>query len=199
MKTESGEYYEYLSRKYLPGRSLFLEYIYYPRIFKEFKSEAPIWDFGCGAGEFLSFCKKKNRKAHGIDSNTNFVSICQKRGLSAAIDDICRMLTIPQNSIENALLDNVIEHLTETEINLFFEIFEKKASNNGMIVCIVPGEKGFKKDPTHKTYLDKNVLLSMLKNRQLRIIRQYHHPFPMGYICKFLYLNMQVFIIKKIS
>jgi len=162
METESSEYLEYLNTKYLPGRPLFLKFIYYPQIFNEFKPDKPVWDLGCGSGEFLSFCKRKNRIAKGIDSNTSFI-------------------------------------LTDTEINLFFDTFEKKACKNGLLVCIVPGEQGFKRDPTHKTYVHSNLLLSVLQNKRFKIIKQYNHPFSSGTINKFFYLNMQVFIIKKIK
>jgi hypothetical protein len=197
MKTESTEYYKYLKQNYLPGRSLFLKLIYYPRIFNEFKSDKPIWDFGCGMGKFLSFCNKKGRIAKGIDSNQNFVLACKKKGFFAEIDDVCQLKTIPANFIENALIDNVLEHLTETEINLFFDVFKQKAINGGILVCIVPGEKGFKRDPTHKTYVNDGLLLSVLENKRFKIINQYHHPFPFRQISKLLYLNMQVFILKK--
>ena len=197
MKTESTEYYDYLKQNYLPGRSLFLKFIYYPRILNEFKPKKPIWDLGCGMGEFLSFCKKKHRIAKGIDSNQNFVLACKGREFSAEIDDVCQLKTIPENSVENALIDNVLEHLTETEINLFFDVFEKKASNDGVLVCIVPGEKGFEKDPTHKTFVNKKLLLSILKNKKFKIITKYCHPFPVNFVNRFLYLNMQVFIIQK--
>jgi len=197
MKTESAEYSEYLSNKYLPGRSLFLKYIYYPRILKEFKPEKTILDLGCGSGEFLSFCKAKHRNAKGIDSNLSFISLCKSKGFSAEFDDLSQFKTIPDNSIENALIDNVLEHLSEAELYLFFDVFERKACDDATLVCIVPGERGFKKDPTHKTYVTKNLLFSVLKNKKLFIISEYCHPFPTTFVNSFLYLNMKVFVIRK--
>ena len=197
MKTASAEYSEYLNNKYLPGRSLFLRYIYYPRILNEFKPDKLIWDLGCGMGEFLSFCKIKHRTAKGIDSNPNFISLCKNKNFAAELDDVCHLKTIPENSVDNALIDNVLEHLTKTEINLFFDAFEKKASKNGLLVCIVPGEKGFEKDPTHKTYVNSDLLLSFIRNKRFKIIKQYNHPFSSDQINKFFYLNMQVFVIQK--
>ena len=93
MQTNSPEYVEYLNQKYLPGCALFLQYIYYPKILQEFKNSETIWDLGCGTGEFLSFCKKK-RNVCGIDSNELLVSICQRRGLQAEMNDICKLDTI---------------------------------------------------------------------------------------------------------
>lgn len=198
MKTESTEYYNYLSQKYLPGRGLFLRYIYYPKILKEFKSGNTIWDLGCGTGEFLSFCKRNQRNAKGIDSNKELVSFCQRRGFQVEIDNICELETIPDLSIANALIDNVLEHLTIEEINRFFKIFEKKASNTAKLLCIVPGPKGFKKDPTHKTYIDKNLLTALIKDKKFIVSKQFNHPIPMSFINNFLYLNMQAFVIVKI-
>lgn len=197
MRTESTEYSEYLNNKYLPGRPLFLKYIYYPRILNEFKTEETIWDLGCGTGEFLSFCKKKHRIARGIDSNLNFITLCENKGLSAVFDDLCQLKSISDNSIENALTDNVLEHLTITEIKIFFETFERKATDNSTLICVVPGPKGFKKDPTHKTYIDKSLLLKILGDKKFKINKQFNHPFPTDIVSRFLYLNMQVFIIKK--
>lgn len=58
METQGPEYLEHLKNKYHLGRSLYLTTLVYPRYLKEI-SPGDVWDFGCGLGEFLSYCKKE--------------------------------------------------------------------------------------------------------------------------------------------
>jgi hypothetical protein len=69
----------------------------------------------------------------------------------------------------------------------------------GTLICIVPGVKGFQKDPTHKTYVSLKLLNSLLKNSRLKVQAFYYHPFNLPRLDKYFYLNMQVFEIRKTS
>ena len=113
MRIDTEEYGQYLEKKYLPGRSFYLNYLIYPKYLKEFKNsiETAIYDFGCGNGEFLKFCNKKRIQAIGIDSNYSLVEECQKKGLNVIHDNIVNFNKLGVK-IKNAICDNVIEHLT---------------------------------------------------------------------------------------
>jgi hypothetical protein len=52
---------------------------------------------------------------------------------------------------------------------------------------------GFKKDPTHKTYVSRELLDRLLERNKLNVRAFYYHPFNLPGVDKYFYLNMQVF------
>lgn len=196
METNTSSYYEHLSGKYLPGRSLYLSIFFYPKIFKQF-SQKPILDLGCGLGEFLKFCKSKNRTAIGIDSNELCVDYCNKIGLNANIDNVVSFNISKFQDCKNIICDNVIEHLDEKTMDVFFQNIISQIDSETNVVIIVPGKKGFKKDPTHKTYVNSETMNNLFKKHNFTIKNMFFHPFNVSFISSVFYLNMQVFVIKK--
>jgi trans-aconitate methyltransferase len=197
MDTASQEYEQYLTGKYLPGRQTYLKYFFYPKILREFPDEGAIVDLGCGCGEFLAYCKMKQRGARGIDSNTWFVDICSKRGLLAENGDIVTLAGQQPASFPNAICDNVLEHLTIEEIDAFFGRISTVLAERGLLVCVVPEERGYKSDPTHKTFVTLDLISKLLVRRPLTIKKNYRHPFNMPFVGKMLYLNMRVVVLGK--
>ena len=197
MQTETKEYQEYLGNKYLPGRSIYLNAIFYPKILKSLGAKGSIADLGCGYGEFLEFCKRRSIEVVGIDSNQSMVDICQRKGYRALADNICSLDKLKNLNFEAAICDNVLEHLNHSEIQAFFENVGKILSNNGTLVCIVPDKKGYKKDPTHKTFITRELIEYYLNKNGLVLAKHYNHPLNLGFLNRFFYLIMQVFVIKK--
>jgi SAM-dependent methyltransferase len=197
METHEQEYCDYLERKYLPGRRLYLHRVFYPKLFRRFKSGDPIIDLGCGTGEFLNYCRKRNRQALGIDSNEVLAKRCKENGLNVHLDSVCELSSLKHQHFRYAVCDNVLEHLELAELNQFFDRLETLLSPGGILICIVPGRKGFKCDPTHKTYVSYELLSDLLKNRNLKLGAHYYHPLRLGFVDRLLYLNMQVFEINK--
>ncbi len=197
MQTETKEYQEYLGNKYLPGRSIYMSKFFYPKIFKEFGKNGIIADLGCGYGEFLNYCKKKNRQSIGIDSNKQLIDICLKNGHQALVDNICELNGLKDKNIQHFISDNVLEHLSTPEIDTFFEKLSKLIPENGLFVCIVPGPKGFEKDPTHKTFVTKQLIENTISKYRLKIKKHYKHPINLGIVSRLLYLNMDVFVISR--
>jgi 2-polyprenyl-3-methyl-5-hydroxy-6-metoxy-1,4-benzoquinol methylase len=196
MKTDTREYHEYLEKKYLPGRSYYLKHAFYPRIFREFRANEPIIDLGCGTGEFLSCCKHRGWKCVGIDSNESLVMKCVAQGHHARVDNVCHLSSLQGIRFSNAISDNVIEHLDANEIAMFFRQVEALLSPHGVLVCIVPGPSGFKKDFTHKTYVDGSLLSRVLTNTKLKVTNAFFHPINTASVATVFYLNMQVFVIR---
>jgi SAM-dependent methyltransferase len=197
MLTEELAYSDYLEAKYLPGRGFYLKHFFYPKITKMFRGAEPILDLGCGTGEFLKYCKENGRAALGIDSNRQFVSKCQQKNLTADYDNICQLDSLNQQQFKNVISDNVLEHLSLEHIQQFFDRLQRLLSPGGRFICIVPGKKGFQKDPTHKTFVCLELLNGLLAGSSLRIVTRYHHPINCAWVGNFLYLNMQVFEILK--
>jgi SAM-dependent methyltransferase len=197
MRTDSKGYSDYLEAKYLPGRSFYLGYVFYPRIFRRFTTSDVIVDLGCGTGEFLNYCRRRKHEAIGIDSNEALARRCQQKGFKIVLDNICELNALKGQTFKYAICDNVLEHLDSSELDRFFTRLDTLLLPGGVLTCIVPGIRGFKCDPTHKSYICTDLLAGILKDRSVKITRFYYHPFNLRNVDKLFYLNMQVFEIEK--
>lgn len=194
METNSEAYKEHLENKYLPGRDKYLQWFFYPKILRQFNN-GEIVDLGCGTGEFLQFLKQKNRTFSGIDNNPFLVEKCVSKGFNVKLDDVCRLENIKENT-ENALCDNVLEHLDMNQIDIFFAAIKRKMVKGGNLVVIVPDKKGFQHDPTHKTFVNKQIIDKMCSKHEIQLQKSFSHPINIGLVGNYFYLNMQVFVIK---
>lgn len=196
METHSNEYKKHLENKYLPGRRYYLKWFFYPKLFNEFKNSDAILDLGCGTGEFLNYCRSRERQALGVDSNEYLVRSCQEKGFNVQYGDISKTMIIKELNINNLICDNVLEHMPINVIEDFFENIRTQILKGGTIIIIVPCEKGYQRDPTHKTFLNLSMIQSLCEKFQLTLDNHYFHPFNSKWIGKHLYLNMQVYVLK---
>jgi hypothetical protein len=199
MKTSDRNYREYLTGKFLPGRQLYLELFLYPRLLRVLSPAHEVWDLGFGNGEFLSFCRKKGVAARGIDSNPFFVEAARAGGYQVAVDDITRLATVPDSTIPAALADNVLEHLDRVELGKAFHAIDRALAVNAPFLAVVPGEKGYTTDPTHRTFIDAPLVRELIAPLSLRLERSYRLPFNMHWMSRLLYLNMTVFRFRKVG
>ncbi len=199
MKTEDQGYSEYLENKYLPGRTLYLRWIFYPKILRRLTPNDPIVDLGCGTGEFLRFCRRQGRSVIGVDSNPTLVAKCRKDGFEILRDSVCELGSLHGRTFRNAVCDNVLEHLDRDLLRQFFRRLEELLAPGGLLMCIVPGAKGYEKDPTHKTYVTHEVLREVMNSKALTVAPRYFHPVKLGLVDRFVYLNMQVFEIRRVE
>lgn len=73
--------------------------------------EGSVLDIGCGDGLLLEYLKNKGLAVKGIDISSVAVDICKKRGLDCSHIDITERLPFKDNSYDNVLLIDVLEHL----------------------------------------------------------------------------------------
>ncbi len=199
MRTESKGYSDYLEAKYLPGRRLYLRWFFYPKIFRPFTTSDSIIDLGCGTGEFLKYCQRRRHDVVGVDSNEILAERCRKHGFNVIVDSICELSAFSGQHFKYAICDNVLEHLDRRALNDFFWRLQELLAPGGSFVCIVPGIRGFKCDPTHKTFIYYDLLANLLKGRQLKITTCYYHPINLRHVDRYCYLNMQVFEINRLD
>jgi SAM-dependent methyltransferase len=199
MRTDSKGYSDYLQAKYLPGRRLYLRWLFYPKLLSRFNTAETIIDLGCGTGEFLKYCLENNHEAVGVDSNEILAERCRRDGYNVIVDSICELSAFSGQRFKYAICDNVLEHLDRKDLNDFFGRLEGLLSPGGSFICIVPGIRGFKCDPTHKTFVCYDLLSDLLKGRPLKIAAFYYHPINFRNIDRYCYLNMQVFEIDRLG
>jgi len=197
VKTEADAYADYLEEKYLPGRDLYLNRLFYPRIYREL-TDGPVLDLGFGAGAFLRFLKSRGRQTSAIDSNQRFVDQARSSGFEVSLDDITQLNSV-KTPVKNAVTDNVLEHLTLPQIESFFAVLATKLDPGGRLIAIVPDAKGYEKDPTHQTFVTQALLDPVCRANGLRISKYFCFPFNSRRVGKFFYLNMQILVIEKTS
>lgn len=156
-------------------------------------NKGPVMDFGFGAGAFLRFLKSKDIQSSGIDSNADFVKGAAALGYDVVVDDLTTLETI-KTPISNAICDNVLEHLERGQIDAFFKVLKTKMQKGGRFVAIVPDKQGYKKDPTHCTFVDADMMSAICTEHGINLEEFYRFPFNSAAMGKVLYLNMQIFV-----
>ena len=142
-----NDYNSYLRTRTRVGY-LYRKFFLYPKLSSLLNGR--ILDIGCGIGDFLKF----NSMAYGIDINKNNIKFCQNLGLDCSIysyDDV----NAYKNLFDSFLLDNVLEHLIDSDEMLDF--ITKISKKNSIFILGVPGKRGFKRDPDHKIFYDKKI------------------------------------------
>jgi SAM-dependent methyltransferase len=193
MRTDSQTYSDYLNAKYLPGRRLYLRWFFYPKLLRRFPTNETILDLGCGTGEFLAYCRRMKHEVVGVDSNQAFAAKCQTEGFKVLVDDICQLGSLGSSQFRYVICDNVLEHLGETQLEAFFKRLQALLVPGGLFICIVPGRRGFECDPTHRTFVRRDLLLTLLTGLPLTLRSKFYHPINLEGVDRWFYLNMQVF------
>ena len=191
MKTSEERYTKLLRSRYLPGRSWYLRYLIYPRILSTLVEGSIIY-MGCGFGDFLKHLSGKGRYVMGLDSNLHHVEICTNLGLIAKLGDILNFHS--DIKFNNAILDNVLEHLDLNEIESFYLNIRNIVGKGGRLVIIVPCSKGQERDPTHKTFITRDIVESFCKRHHIILIETVNIPTPFSFIGNYLYLQMRMFV-----
>ncbi len=154
-------------------------------------------DFGCGTGELLY---KLPSGSIGIEINQTTVQYCQGKGLNVYLynqrsDNYQLSDLAPTNRYESLLLSHIVEHLEHPEEVLRLLFKTARRLDIKRVVLIVPGKKGFKLDPSHRTFID----FSFLKQHELfmtegfRIVNQRYFPINLKFIENFFtYHELQI-------
>ncbi len=147
-----AQYHAYLKGRSLTGY-LYRRFFLYPQLTRHLHGK--VLDIGCGIGDMLKF----RRGTTGVDINPLNVEECRKSGLEAHVMEV-DVLPFEGGVFNGAVLDNVLEHIANPG-PLLSEVW-RVLSNNGVLICGVPGEKGYASDPDHKVFYDEEALISLL-------------------------------------
>lgn len=123
----------------------------------------PTIDFGCGIGELLA---RLPPGSVGLDVNPASVEVCRRAGLDArtydAEQDGFRMTPLQARGerFSSLVACHVIEHFPEPLCRLNNLLRAAAMLGVTRAVVIVPGSKGFRSDPTHRSFVTREDLLS---------------------------------------
>jgi hypothetical protein len=118
-------------------------------------------DFGCGVGELLS---RLPAGSMGLEYNQATVEHCRGKGLSVCwydgmADDWQLSAVPPGRRFESMVVSHVLEHLDEPMSILQRLLLAGRRLGIGRVLVIVPGRAGYRIDSTHRTFVDRAMLV----------------------------------------
>jgi len=176
-KVNFKKYNSYLKTTSSLGK-FYRRYILYPKLLKYIKGD--FFDIGCGLGDFLSL---GSNESIGIDINPFNVEYCLTRGLNAKIIQN-QVFPLKDNSFNNAILDQVIEHIKNPKYLL--EETRRVLIKKGTLIVGVPCIAGYKRDPDHKLFYDLNKSVIVLEEYGFKVKNFFYYPLPFKFFGKFL-------------
>jgi SAM-dependent methyltransferase len=113
-----------------------------------------IVEIGSGTGSGILGTFPEN--VIGLDINPMSVNYCQSRGFHAHLIKDDGFFPLENLSIDACVLDNVLEHLEYPKKTL--DECYRVTTENGGLVIIVPGTKGYNSDIDHKIFYNEKDL-----------------------------------------
>ena len=162
------KYFEYLENRSTLG-AIYRRWLLYPKLSSLLKGN--ILDFGCGIGDFLNY----NDNSVGVDINQYNVNYCNSLGLDVKlIKNNC--IPFDENSFACVIMDNVIEHILQSEVDDVLREILRDLKPNGRLLIGVPGVKGYKSDDDHKCFYSEQSLIKLLKSHKCNKLASTHMP-----------------------
>ena len=129
----------------------------------------PVFDVGCGTGNFLARARGSVR-CYGLDLLRGNAVRCQERGIVAAVGSIVS-LPVRDGGLGGLFASHVLEHLGRDELLTAATEIERVLRPGGKAVIVVPYPRDlweFYADPTHVSPMTPK-RLRMLFNRFARV------------------------------
>jgi 2-polyprenyl-3-methyl-5-hydroxy-6-metoxy-1,4-benzoquinol methylase len=119
----------------------------------------PTIDFGCGAGQIL---ERLPIGSIGVEINPALVAKLKEAGLDVvaynALSDDFGFTNFKLNHYQTMVISHVLEHF-ENSAAVIRKILQACARLGiDTVIAIVPGEKGYASDTTHKTFVTEKYL-----------------------------------------
>jgi len=116
----------------------------------------PVWDLGCGRGEFLRLLSREAIPSQGIEKNESFARSLKEEGLPVIHGDLFEVLSRAEpQSIGCVTLFHVLEHLPPGQASVLLNLIHTRLKPGGLLIVEVPntgcltGLFNFFKDPGH--------------------------------------------------
>lgn len=135
-----------------------------------------ILDYGCGTGNFLSYCKEKGWDVIGVEPNSKARSAAEKENLIIlnSIDNLQ-----DEEKFDVITLWHVLEHIHD--LKYVFNKLKARLNKNGIICVAVPNSNSYDCDhykqywaaydlPRHLYHFNPNTFKNLVKTHRMKII-----------------------------
>lgn len=150
--------------------------------------DGPTIDLGCGAGQIL---ERLPAGSLGIEVNPYLIEYLTRRGLRVIPAVECQggfnLGSLSPNEFRTLVLSHVLEHFDDADQVLRSLLHDCANLGISTVIIVVPGEIGFRSDPTHKTFVDIDYLRSheMIDYEGFQISHYSYFPGNLRFIGKF--------------
>lgn len=154
-------------------------------------------DFGCGIGDLLKLLPPGSV---GLEVNKATVEYCRSIGLNVDVYDPTadnyELKFLGLNRFTTLIVSHVLEHLENPDDVL--RGFASSCARFGIkrMIVVVPGEKGFAYDKTHRTFIDRDFIrknnLETLDGFAITLMK--HFPFNVAWMGRFFTHNELVVV-----
>jgi SAM-dependent methyltransferase len=144
-----------------------------------FRGRSPVWDLGCGRGEFLELLREHGITSQGVDTNSDAVQLCLEKGLPVTKGDIFEFLDKAGDaSLGGIFSAQVIEHLPVELQFCLVELCGRKLKPGSPLVletinpeCVFALVRNFYLDPTHIRPVHPELLKFLLQSKGFRDVQ----------------------------
>lgn len=158
--------------------------------------DGPAIDMGCGAGQIL---ERLPAGSIGIEVNPYLIEELTRRGLrampAAESQDGFNLTALSPNEFGTLVLSHVLEHFDNAHQVLRNLLHDCGHLGISTVIIVVPGETGYRSDPTHKTFVDMDYLRTheMVESEGFHITHHSYFPGDLRIIGKlFVYHELMV-------
>ena len=135
-----------------------------------------VLDVGCGIGRNLAHL---GSRSVGVDHNSDSVSLCRARGLTAVTtDELATSGTVADGAFDGLLAAHLLEHLPEGAAPDVLAPYLRYLAPGARLVFICPQQRGFRSDATHTVYFDDARLREAMEGIGAVVTDQRSFPFP---------------------
>ena len=122
-----------------------------------FEGKEPVWDLGCGRGEFLELLRESGIAAQGVESSPDAFHLCKEKGLNVTQTDLFEFLERAGGESAGGIFSaQVIEHLpVELQLQFVDLCYSKLKRGSALVLetinpeCLFALVRNFYLDPTH--------------------------------------------------
>jgi O-antigen chain-terminating methyltransferase len=122
-----------------------------------FAGKQPVWDLGCGRGEFLELLRESGIVAQGVESSPDAFHLCKEKGLKVIETDLFAFLEAAEDESAGGIFAaQVIEHFpVELQLRFVNLCYSKLKRGSALVLetinpeCLFALVRNFYLDPTH--------------------------------------------------
>lgn len=138
-----------------------------------------ILDLGAGLGLFVELAHKWGIAAAGLEASSYAVVESLKRapGINMQLHDLGDLLPIPNGSVSNVMLFQVVEHIDIKRFHVLLAECHRVLEQGGMLFIYSPSKYNVKErlEPTHINMMLPSELKRKLKSFGYRVLYQPDH------------------------